>query len=119
VDLKIRAQRLMKDSRSLRTNGGKPYTFAGKHFHVDNMTMLLSFSGPANPIWVVVYGKSQVHAARSRLDGISRRDTETGSRFQLRNPQDPRLYRQQRIGDRPSRYRGGLTATGPQVVALS
>ena len=73
MDLKIRAQRVDEGLEII--DGlwkGKPYTFAGKHFHVDNMTMLpRPFQDPRIPIWVVgVWEKPKSMQRALSWDGI-------------------------------------------------
>ena len=121
VDLKIRAQRVDEGLEII--DGlwkGKPYTFAGKHFHVDNMTMLpRPFQDPRIPIWVVgVWEKPKSMQRALAWDGIipqRYRDWQPFSAEDIRKIRDSIV--QQRTGDRPFEIiAGGLTGTGPQVV---
>ncbi len=121
VDLKIRAQRVDEGLEII--DGlwkGKPYTFAGKHFHVDNMTMLpRPFQDPRIPIWVVgVWEKPKSMQRALSWDGIipqRYRDWQPFSAEDIRKIRDSIV--QQRTGDRPFEIiAGGLTGTGPQVV---
>ena len=73
MDLKVRAQRV--DEGLTIINGlwtAKPFSFAGQHYHVDNMTMV---PGPAQspriPIWVVgVWTKPKSMRRALAWDGI-------------------------------------------------
>src|SRR5438876_3993433 len=105
TDLKMRAQRV--DEGLAIIDGlwkGKPYTFAGKHFHVDNMTMLpRPFQDPRIPIWVVgVWEKPKAMQRALSWDGITPqryRDWHPFSAEEVRKIRHSIV--QQRTGDRP------------------
>jgi hypothetical protein len=121
IDLKVRAQRV--DEGLAIIDGlwkGAPFTFAGEHFHVDNMTMLpRPFQTPRIPIWVVgVWDKPKSMRRALSWDGIipqRYRDWQPFSGDDMRRIHD--YIFEQRIDDRPFEIiAGGLTGGDPQAV---
>lgn len=73
MDLKVRARRTDESLEII--NGlwkGTPYTFAGEHFHVDNMIMIpRPVQTPRIPIWIVgVWNKVKSMRRALAWDGI-------------------------------------------------
>ena len=73
MDLKTRAQ-LMDESLQIMDGlwTGKPFSFKGEHYHVDDMTMLpVPVQSPRVPIWVVgVWPKEKSMRRTLQWDGI-------------------------------------------------
>lgn len=73
MDLKTRAQ-LMDESLAIMDGlwTGKPFSFKGEHYHVDDMTMLpVPMQSPRVPIWVVgVWPKEKSMRRALQWDGI-------------------------------------------------
>jgi hypothetical protein len=120
TDLKIRAQRL--DEGLAIIDGlwkGEPLTFAGKHFHVNNLTMLpRPFQAPRIPIWVVgVWDKPKSMRRALAWDGIipqRYRDWRPFSADDIRRIRD--YVVEQRSDDRPfDIIAGGMSEDGSQV----
>jgi hypothetical protein len=121
TELKVRAQRL--DEGLAIIDGlwkGKPFTHAGEHFHVDNMTMLpRPFQMPRIPIWVVgVWDKPKSMRRALSWDGIipqRYRDWQPFSGDEMRGIHD--YIRQHRTEARPFELiAGGLPGSGPREI---
>jgi alkanesulfonate monooxygenase SsuD/methylene tetrahydromethanopterin reductase-like flavin-dependent oxidoreductase (luciferase family) len=73
MDLKTRAQ-LMDESLEIMAGlwTGKPFSFKGEHYHVDEMTMLpVPVQSPRVPVWVVgVWPKEKSMRRALRWDGV-------------------------------------------------
>ncbi len=97
IDLKTRAE-LMDECLAI-VNGlwtGKPFSFSGKHYHVDNMTMVPpTVQKPRIPIWVVgVWPKPKSMNRVLQWDGIvvQKYKSEPGRKTDPRDIRDIREF---------------------------
>src|ERR1041384_627868 len=95
MDLKVRAQRLDEGLEVLTGLWrGKPFSFSGEHYRVDEMTMLpATVQSPRIPIWVPgVWQKPKSMARALEWDGIIPQKYKSMSRMTAAEIRELKLY---------------------------